>query len=44
MLPNVRYCWNPPVERDNSKPYDGFHLDTMPTLLTEGPKARRRRG
>ncbi len=36
--PNMRLCWNPPVEHDKSKPFVGFHLDEMPRLLTEGPK------
>jgi citronellol/citronellal dehydrogenase len=38
--PNARYCWNPPKTHDRSKPFDGFHLDVMPKLLTEGPKTQ----
>ena len=39
--PNARYCWNPPSPRigtpnDKSKPFNGFHLDARPKLLTEG--------
>jgi citronellol/citronellal dehydrogenase len=39
--PNARYCWNPPVQlantpSDKSRPFDGFHLDARPRLLTEG--------
>lgn len=36
--PNARYCWNPPTPHDRSRPFDGFHLDEPPKLLTEGPK------
>lgn len=42
--PNMRLCWNPPVEHDKSKPFGGFHLDEMPRLLTEGPKQASRKG
>ena len=41
--PNARVCWNPPTPHDRSKPFDGFHLDVPPKLLTEGPKAKGRR-
>jgi citronellol/citronellal dehydrogenase len=41
--PNARYCWNPPVPHQKSKPYGGFHLDVMPKLLTEGPKPKGKR-
>lgn len=41
--PNMRLCWNPPVEHDKSTPYPGFHLDSPPKLLTEGPKKQARR-
>lgn len=42
--PNARYCWNPPqplkdgLSADKSVPFDGFHLDSPPKLLTEGVK------
>ncbi|MES2681950.1 MAG: SDR family oxidoreductase [Pseudomonadota bacterium] len=38
--PNARLCWNPPTEHDKSVPFGGFHLDSMPKLLTEGPKKK----
>lgn len=39
--PNARPCWNPPsplaqTPADKSRPFDGFHLDSRPRLLTEG--------
>jgi citronellol/citronellal dehydrogenase len=37
--PNARICWGPLRETCNSKPFDGFHLEAPPKLLTEGPKA-----
>ena len=34
--PNARYCWNPPTPHTNSVPFEGFPLESMPKLLTEG--------
>jgi citronellol/citronellal dehydrogenase len=36
--PNARYCWNPPTPHTNSVPFEGFPLESMPRLLTEGVK------
>jgi citronellol/citronellal dehydrogenase len=41
--PNARLCWNPPAPHDKSQPFAGFHLDSPPKLLTEGPKKQARR-
>lgn len=46
--PNARPCWNPPTPRtetpaDKSLPFNGFHLDQPPKLLTEGVKKQGRR-
>ena len=41
--PNMRLCYNPPTEHNKSIPYTGFHLDSPPKLLTEGPKNQARR-
>jgi len=38
--PNARVCWGPLRQECNSKPFDGFHLEAPPKLLTEGPKAQ----
>jgi citronellol/citronellal dehydrogenase len=40
--PNARLCWNPPTEHNKSVPFSGFHLDSPPKLLTEGPKKQAR--
>ena len=42
--PNARVCWGELKPHDKSKPFDGFHLDAPPKLLTEGPKRRSSRG
>jgi len=34
--PHARYCWNPPTPPTNSVPFEGFPLESMPRLLTEG--------
>jgi citronellol/citronellal dehydrogenase len=34
--PNARYCYNPPKPHHNSAPYEGFPLEELPKLLTEG--------
>jgi citronellol/citronellal dehydrogenase len=34
--PNARYCWNPPRSHTNSVPFEGFPLEQMPKLLTQG--------
>lgn len=36
--PNARVCWGALQPHDKSKPYDGFHLEAPPRLLTDGPK------
>ena len=36
--PNARVCWGPLRQECNSAPFDGFHLEQPPKLLTEGPK------
>jgi citronellol/citronellal dehydrogenase len=36
--PNARVCWGPLRQECNSTPFDGFHLEAPPRLLTEGPK------
>lgn len=36
--PNARLCWGPLTPHDKSQPFDGFHLETPPRLLTDGPK------
>lgn len=36
--PNARLCWNPPQPHSKSAPFDGFHLDVPPKLLTDGVK------
>ena len=42
--PNARLCWGPLKPHDKSQPFDGFHLEAPPRLLTEGPKDRSSRG
>lgn len=37
--PNARNCWIELKPHQNAKPFNGFHLDSPPKLLTEGPKA-----
>jgi citronellol/citronellal dehydrogenase len=37
--PNARTCYNLLTPHEKSKPYNGFHLDEPPLLLTQGPKA-----
>ncbi|MGQ0631406.1 MAG: SDR family oxidoreductase [Sporichthyaceae bacterium] len=39
----ARYCWNPPAPHQNSQPFGGFHLDSRSKLLSEGPRASKRR-
>ena len=41
--PNARVCWGQLRQQCNSVPFDGFHLEAPPKLLTEGPKARSNR-
>ncbi len=36
--PNARICWGDLIAHDNSKAFDGFHLEAPPKILTEGPK------
>ena len=36
--PNLRACWIEPTPHKKAVPYNGFHLDEPPRLLTEGPK------
>jgi citronellol/citronellal dehydrogenase len=36
--PNARVCWGALKPHDKSRPFDGFHLEAPPKLLTEGPK------
>ncbi len=36
--PNARSCWIELKPHQNAKPFNGFHLDSPPRLLTEGPK------
>jgi citronellol/citronellal dehydrogenase len=41
--PNARVCWGPlkphePRPNDKTLPFDGFHLEAPPSLLTDGPK------
>jgi citronellol/citronellal dehydrogenase len=36
--PNARVCWGELKPHDKAKPFDGFHLEAPPKLLTEGPK------
>ncbi|NMG55174.1 SDR family oxidoreductase [Aromatoleum aromaticum] len=36
--PNLRGCWIDATPHENAVPYNGFHLDKPPRLLTEGPK------
>ncbi|MBS0370543.1 MAG: SDR family oxidoreductase [Proteobacteria bacterium] len=37
--PNARNCWIELKQHQNAQPFNGFHLDSPPKLLTEGPKA-----
>ena len=36
--PNARSCWIQLTPHEKSKAFNGFHLDSPPKLLTEGPK------
>jgi citronellol/citronellal dehydrogenase len=36
--PNARICFQELAPHNKSKPFEGFHLDKPPRLLTEGPK------
>jgi len=36
--PNARFCYTDLTYHQNSEPFNGFHLDEPPRLLTEGPK------
>lgn len=36
--PNLRGCWIEPTAHTKARPYNGFHLDVPPKLLTDGPK------
>jgi citronellol/citronellal dehydrogenase len=36
--PNARVCWGELKPHDKATPFDGFHLEAPPKLLTEGPK------
>ncbi len=37
--PNARICYNDLTPHHNSNAFNGFHLDVLPKLLTEGPKS-----
>lgn len=37
--PNARNCWIELQAHQKARQFNGFHLDTPPKLLTEGPKA-----
>jgi citronellol/citronellal dehydrogenase len=38
--PNARVCWGPLKPHNKSQPFDGFHLEAPPKLLTDGPKSK----